>query len=81
MLRILPGLQSEPDTVNGKYEEGHDLHWFMAELWMACSEDLPDYRRQLLQTVKECFRQILKVSILAVRIFKTQVALCVLGQA
>lgn len=51
--------------MNGRYEEGHEFGWFMAELCMAFAEDLPDCRRQLLQTVKECFRQILKVRILA----------------
>jgi len=45
--------------VNGRYEEGDEFGWFMAEV---CA---PDCRRQLLQTAKECFRQILKVGILA----------------
>ncbi len=36
----------------------------MAELCVAFAEDLPDCRGQLLQTVKECFRQILKLSFL-----------------
>ncbi|DBB05741.1 TPA: hypothetical protein ACH3X1_012341 [Trebouxia sp. C0004] len=31
----------------------------MARLWTACDENLPDCRRLLLQTVKECLRQIL----------------------
>jgi len=51
--------------VNGRYEEGHEFGWFVAELCVAFDEDLPDCRRQLLQTVKECFWQILKVSVLA----------------
>ncbi len=57
--------------MNGRYEEGHNFDWFMAELMISFDEDLPDCRRQLLQTVKEYFRQILKVSILA---FETHAA-------
>ncbi len=47
--------------MSGRYEEGHDLDDFMLDLWIACEEDLPHCRSQLLQTVKESFRQILKV--------------------
>ena len=54
-----------------RYEEGHNLDWFMAELCVAFVEDLPDCRGQLLQTIKECFPQILKVSVIA---FETHAA-------
>ncbi|KAL0022949.1 hypothetical protein WJX77_010811 [Trebouxia sp. C0004] len=46
-------------TLSQEYEEGHNLDWLMARLWTACDENLPDCRRLLLQTVKECLRQIL----------------------
>ena len=62
MMHILPGQHWDPNIVMCRYEEGRNLDCFMAKLWMACDEGQPDCRRQLLQTVKECFRQILKVS-------------------
>ncbi len=68
MLHVLPRLQSELNIVSGRFEEGHDLDWFMADFWMACDEDLPDCRRQLLQTVKECFRQIFQSKFLQLRL-------------
>ncbi len=63
MLHVLPGQPRKPNMVNGRYEEGRDLDLFVADLWMACNADLPDCSGQLLRTIKECFRQILKVSL------------------
>lgn len=48
-----------------RYEEGHNIDWVMAELCVAFAEDQPDCKAQLLQAIKECFRQILKVSAFA----------------